>query len=85
MICELLIHFEKVPAEGKGFEPLIGFLLYTLSRRASSTTPAPLLKGSKNTVYNLVAEYFLRIGSSNSSHFFNTDAFHFCQLLRNVY
>jgi hypothetical protein len=42
--------FKIILAEGKGFEPLIGFLLYTLSRRASSTTPAPLLKGSKNTV-----------------------------------
>ena len=29
-------------AEREGFEPSIGFLLYTLSRRASSTTPAPL-------------------------------------------
>ncbi len=29
-------------AEKKGFEPLIGFHLYTLSRRASSTTPALL-------------------------------------------
>lgn len=32
-------------AERKGFEPLIGSLLYTLSRRASSTTPAPLREG----------------------------------------
>ena len=27
-------------AEEKGFEPLIPFRVYTLSRRASSTTPA---------------------------------------------
>ena len=43
-------------AEGKGFEPLIGFLLYTLSRRASSTTPAPLRKGCKNTISILGTE-----------------------------
>jgi hypothetical protein len=60
MICELLIHFENVPAEGKGFEPLIGFLLYTLSRRASSTTPAPL-RGGKNTIYISGFEYFFCI------------------------
>lgn len=28
-------------AEGEGFEPSKGLLLYTRSRRASSTTPAP--------------------------------------------
>ena len=49
-IKHYLRSFFYYSAEGKGFEPLIGFLLYTLSRRASSTTPAPLLKGSKNTV-----------------------------------
>lgn len=37
-------HFDdqSPSAEEKGFEPLIGFHLYTLSRRASSTTPALL-------------------------------------------
>ena len=34
-------------AEEKGFEPLIPFRVYTLSRRASSTTPA-LLRGVAN-------------------------------------
>lgn len=34
-------------AEEKGFEPLIPFRIYTLSRRASSTTPALLLFGLK--------------------------------------
>ena len=38
-------------AETKGFEPLIEFPLYTLSRRAPSTTRTPLLKnaGGKNS------------------------------------
>ena len=34
-------------AEKKGFEPLIPFRVYTLSRRASSTTPALLRGGAK--------------------------------------
>lgn len=47
-------------AERKGFEPLIGFLLYTLSRRASSTTPAPLREGCKNKVSLLTPRIFFQ-------------------------
>jgi hypothetical protein len=72
-------------AEGKGFEPLIGFLLYTLSRRASSTTPAPLREGGKNTAYNSVAEYFFGICSCTGSYFFNSNTFNFRKFLGNVY
>ena len=40
-------------AEEKGFEPLIPFRAYTLSRRAGSTTPALLHWGSKTKVFRL--------------------------------
>lgn len=51
-------------AEGEGFEPSRRFPAYTLSRRASSTTPAPLrilvlydkfLLLEKYTSYNIYA------------------------------
>jgi hypothetical protein len=37
-------------AERAGFEPAIPFRVYTLSRRAPSTTRTPLLKGCKSTI-----------------------------------
>ncbi len=41
--CAMLGMFlQSCLAEEKGFEPLIRFPVYTLSRRASSTTPALL-------------------------------------------
>ena len=43
-----------VLAEEKGFEPLIPFRVYTLSRRAGSTTPALLLMGGKNTIFHYI-------------------------------
>ena len=45
-------------AERAGFEPAIEFPLYTLSRRASSTTRAPLRKGCKNTFLILSSRIF---------------------------
>src|SRR5882724_4480947 len=57
------LHDDLKDAERAGFEPAIGFHLYTLSRRASSTTRAPLRKGSKNTIIPcLVTENLQSIG-----------------------
>ena len=44
-------------AEGEGFEPSKRLLLYTLSRRASSTTPAPFRTSSIIAKLTLVVRY----------------------------
>ncbi len=44
-----------INAEREGFEPSKPFRVYTLSRRASSATPAPLLKNRFSKVRNLHA------------------------------
>ena len=46
----ILFHTNPISreAEEKGFEPLIPFRVYILSRHASSTTPALLRSGCKN-------------------------------------
>ena len=67
----------KFEAEGKGFEPLIGFLLYTLSRRASSTTPAPLREAAKISVPNLAGEYFFSVCGCPNGNFFRAYALNF--------
>ena len=51
--------------ERAGFEPAIEFPLYTLSRRAPSTTRTPLHKRAAKIHYVLLAfEYFFSISSS---------------------
>jgi hypothetical protein len=45
-------------AERAGFEPAIPFRVYTLSRRAPSTTRTPLLKGCKSTNSSLSFRIF---------------------------
>ena len=53
-------------AEEKGFEPLIRFPVYTLSRRASSTTPALFrtwveIRAAKIQLQGQIANIFFRI------------------------
>ena len=45
-------------AESKRFELLIPFRVYTLSRRAPSTTRTTLRKGGKNTISRLISRIF---------------------------
>src|SRR5579871_2645139 len=72
-------------AETARFELAIRFPVYTLSRRAPSTTRTRLLiEGSKNTFYNSVAEDFFCICCSHHSHFFNTHIFDFSKFLRHI-
>ena len=41
-------------AERMGFEPMKGLLLYTLSKRAPSTTRPPLLKNLTNQFFKFL-------------------------------
>jgi hypothetical protein len=54
-------------AERAGFEPAIPFRVYTLSRRAPSTTRTPLLKGGKNTISTLSLRIFFEHWPSSPS------------------
>ena len=73
-------------AERKGFEPSIRFHVYTLSRRAPSTTRTPLciLKDCKNSFSALATEYFLCIRGCNGGHFFCRGTRNLCQFFNNV-
>ena len=51
MIKLLLKNIANLMAERMGFEPMKGLLLYTLSKRAPSTTRPPLLLNIKITIY----------------------------------
>ena len=61
----------KKTAERKGFEPSIRFPVYTLSRRAPSTTRTPLcfpFGGAKLAIPKLFSEYFQGICRSNGGY-----------------
>src|SRR5687767_11328454 len=74
-------------AETEGFEPSIRFPVYTLSRRAPSTTRTSLqfLKGCKNTISRLAFENFLCVGRSYCCDFLNRHIFHFGDLERHIF
>src|SRR5260221_1104518 len=76
---------EASSAESKRFELLIPFRLYTLSRRAPSTTRTTLLKGRKNRNFLLDSEYFLGISGCPPRDLFHRCTLHFGELLHNIF
>ena len=55
-------------AERAGFEPAIPFRVYTLSRRAPSTTRTPLQRAANVQFPHLGSEYFLGILCRNTGY-----------------
>ena len=77
-------------AERKGFEPSIRFPVYTLSRRAPSTTRTPLcllrpvsVGGANLRHPDLFSEYFKCPLGGTLYHFSQLQSLHFRQTLRN--
>ena len=65
-------------AETEGFEPSIRYPVYTLSRRASSTTRAGLrLRAAKILFHPSDSENFFCIFSCNPGYFFYWHFFHY--------
>src|ERR1700761_2131420 len=79
-------------AESKRFELLIPFRVYTLSRRAPSTTRTTLLvaprhsaRAAKVQFPRLPSEYFLSILRCDPCHFFHGNALYFRQFRRDIF
>ena len=76
---------EKNMAEREGFEPPIEFPLYTLSRRAPSTTRTPLLlRAAKILHQNLVSENILSIQSCLTRNLFKAYLLYFSELICHI-
>jgi hypothetical protein len=82
------LKLRRAMAETEGFEPSIRFPVYTLSRRAPSTTRTSLhffYRAAKIQYPVLGPEYFLGIGRCNTSHFFFAHFLHYGQHFQHIF